>query len=309
LLPENFHHWHFPLRDILRSCQNAHLFCIFARARNPQIDLKLPEDKIQDWSFFRYLVWDIARDPDGKGFWVLTANGSVLSYDARFWGQPGWWGKTGYRWKQGNFKEYIDIVKDMLCWSGFTYYDSSIENIKSWSGKTWLSGQYEQVEDYTLLMQTDGNLVLGTGNFTTFLGVTTLENVVWYSGTYGNPGAYAVMQFDGNFVIYTYSPSPTTVSGTPIFDTKTYPRSNAKLVLRYDGFFGVQTDVGADLWVGYPGSPDPNDRPSIYGNIESTGIFTDKDITGDKFDKRTIIDCINEIKQVVGYNFFIDQDA
>jgi len=269
---------------------------------NPQIDLKIPEDKVNDWSFFRYLVWDLARDPDGKGFWVLVANGSVLSYDARFWGQPGWWGKTGYRWKQGNFKEYIDIIKDMLCWSGFTYYDSNIETIKSWATKTLASGSYEQVDDYTLIMQTDGNLVLGTGNFITVGGTTTLQNVVWESETDGNSGAYAVMQSDGNFVVYS-------AAGSALFNTKTYTRSNARLVLRYDGFFGVQTDTGADLWVGYPGSPDANDRPSIFGNIESTGIFTDKDITGDKFDKRTIIDCINEIKQVVGYNFFIDQQG
>ncbi|MER6738870.1 hypothetical protein [Streptomyces puniciscabiei] len=48
----------------------------------------------------------------------------------------------------------------------------------------------------TLTMQTDGNLVarLKTGSGT--------GQVVWSTGTGGNPGAYAVMQTDGNIVVY-----------------------------------------------------------------------------------------------------------
>ena len=57
-------------------------------------------------------------------------------------------------------------------------------------------------------MQTDGNLVayLKAGG-----GTTTAE---WSSGTYGHPGAYAVMQPDGNLVVYSQGGGPGTGGGS-----------------------------------------------------------------------------------------------
>ena len=68
-----------------------------------------------DPSFFRALVWSIARDPDGTGFWILTAAGNVLGYDAEFWGQPSYTGGSGLKWHEGNFNgEASSIVKDIV---------------------------------------------------------------------------------------------------------------------------------------------------------------------------------------------------
>jgi hypothetical protein len=50
----------------------------------------------------------------------------------------------------------------------------------------------------TLVMQGDGNLVLYTSGWTP----------VWSSGTAGNPGAYLNVQNDGNLVVYSASHSP-----------------------------------------------------------------------------------------------------
>ena len=80
-----------------------------------------------DASIFQRLVWDMAPDPDGNGFWVLISNGNVLEYNAEPWGSPGWTGRTGYRWHEGNFNgDWAQIVKDVLLWSGFTLYNPSI---------------------------------------------------------------------------------------------------------------------------------------------------------------------------------------
>lgn len=134
-----------------------------------------------DPSFFRAIIYDIARDPDGKGFWILSADGHVGSYDAEFWGQPGYEGQTGWRWHAGNFDgDWGAIVKDVLMWSGFLYYDSGIT-----------------------------------------------------------------------------------------------------------------------------GSEDP----SVFGNMESTGIKTDTNVSGDRFDKKTVIDVIKELAEVVGYLFYIDEEG
>lgn len=85
-----------------------------------------------DYTGFRYLTWGLARDPDGSGFWVLTAAGEVLHYDAEFWGQPGYQGKTGYRWHAGNWSgDYMSIVQELLMWAGFLFYDASIAPTES----------------------------------------------------------------------------------------------------------------------------------------------------------------------------------
>lgn len=97
---------------------------------NPGIDILIDETNIEDWSFFRALVWDIARDPDGTGFWVLVADGNVGSYSAEFWGSPGYNGLTGYRWHEGNFDgEYSTLMKEILGWAGFVLYDPSATDV------------------------------------------------------------------------------------------------------------------------------------------------------------------------------------
>ncbi len=64
-----------------------------------------------------------------------------------------------------------------------------------WAGSTLNPGQYleDPTHQYKLQMQDNGNLVL----------LRASDNVVMaQSGTTGNPGAYAAMQSDGNFVIF-----------------------------------------------------------------------------------------------------------
>jgi hypothetical protein len=137
----------------------------------------------QNSQFFKMMTHKIARDPDGTGFWVLVADGSVRHYNADWWGQPGWSNRQGYRWHEGNCLDYVYAVQDMLAWAGFTYFNSS---------------------------NSDGTLAL-TGH----------------------------------------------------------------------------------------------DRPPVLGNLESTGIPTTTILDGDKWDKRTVMDCINELKNVTGYNFLL----
>lgn len=139
-------------------------------------------DEIQlDPSFFRSLIWSLARDPDGTGFWILMANGSVGSYNAEFWGQPSYTGGSGLRWHEGNFSgDASDIVKELLCWSGFTLYD-------------------------------------------------------------------------------------------PVLS--------------------------------------PSEKPPVFGAIESTGINTDTIISGDKWDKKTIMDVIKELAEITAYQVNVDENG
>lgn len=102
---------------------------IYDNMPNLDIDLKTIQDG-EMWGFFRALIWSIARDPDGTGFWVLAADGTVGHYNAEFWGQPGYNGKTGYRWHEGNFDgDYMSIIKELLSWAGWTLYDPSATKV------------------------------------------------------------------------------------------------------------------------------------------------------------------------------------
>ncbi|WP_275906263.1 protease pro-enzyme activation domain-containing protein [Burkholderia semiarida] len=79
---------------------------------------------------------------------------------------------------------------------------------------------YSASGNHELLMQDDGNLVLYN---------TTNGAAVWNTRTYGNPGAYAVFQTDGNFVVYS-------ANGTPLWYSATYGQSGEQyLAVQDDG--------------------------------------------------------------------------
>lgn len=93
------------------------------------------------------------------------------------------------------------------------------------------AGQYlrSNANNWVLHMQSDGNLVLKQG------GVE-----LWATGTWGNAGAYLVMQADGNLVIYSST-------GTPLWHSVTWGTSANVMVLMDDGNL-VLNGQGGELW-------------------------------------------------------------
>jgi hypothetical protein len=47
----------------------------------------------------------------------------------------------------------------------------------------------------------------------------------------------------------------------------------------------------------------------VFGNIESTGAYSEECLPVDMFDKKPVIDAITAVKEIVGYVFFIDSDG
>jgi hypothetical protein len=84
--------------------------------------------------------------------------------------------------------------------------------------------------DYTLTMQGDGNLVLSAGG-----------SALWASNTAGSAADEAIMQGDGNLVLYTSSGSAAWSSGTAGND-------GADLVVQNDGNVVIYSTSGAALW-------------------------------------------------------------
>jgi hypothetical protein len=84
-------------------------------------------------------------------------------------------------------------------------------------------------EQYELAMQTDGNLVL--------YGAT---GALWATGTWGIPGNYAIMQRDGNFVLYTSR-------GRALWSSKSHGNPGSFASLQNDGNLVVY-DGSKPLW-------------------------------------------------------------
>lgn len=82
---------------------------------------------------------------------------------------------------------------------------------------------------------------------------------------------------------------------------------------RKPGNYLDYSDVIADLalWAGFLLYEEvaPNARPSVWGSIESTGAYSDDDLPLDMFDKKPFIDAMNQIKEIVGYLLYVDDDG
>ncbi|MGW2320179.1 hypothetical protein [Streptomyces sp. NPDC001680] len=106
----------------------------------------------------------------------------------------------------------------------------------------------------TLTMQTDGNLVarLKTGKGS--------GQTVWSTGTSGNSGAYAVMQTDGNLVVYKNGGGPG--NGGALWSSKTYGNPDAYATVQDDGNIVVYGKASTSpLW-----RSGTNARPQTIGS-------------------------------------------
>lgn len=92
-------------------------------------------------------------------------------------------------------------------------------------------------------------------------------------------------------------------------------QDNHSWLARRDGtcYFTGNSDVVSEilLWSGFFLFEDvaDNGTPSVYGNLESTGIYPEECLNEDFFDKKPPIDVIKEITDIVGYQFWVDDEG
>ncbi|MFD7907383.1 DUF6531 domain-containing protein [Kitasatospora sp. NPDC059747] len=99
------------------------------------------------------------------------------------------------------------------------------------SGAVIKSGASLASNSVRLVMQTDGNLVLYS---------VATSQPLWSSGTTGNPGAWATMQADGNFVVYDTNRKSLWTSNTSA--------AGAFAKIQDDGNLVVYDRTGKSLW-------------------------------------------------------------
>jgi len=101
----------------------------------------------------------------------------------------------------------------------------------------------------------------------------------------------------------------------PFGDAFFYGSPTTESYLRKDGTYIDYADVVRELlnWSGFVlfnPTPDSGERAPTYGNIENTGINAGNECLSEElFDKRPPLDVITELKEIVGYNFYVDSDG
>ncbi|MGW4379711.1 hypothetical protein [Kitasatospora sp. NPDC004531] len=144
------------------------------------------------------------------------------------------------------------------------------------SGERMTSGETrtDHTDSTALQMQPDGNLVLSLVNST-----GGPDHVMWASGTWGNPGAYAVMQTDGNLVVYGQG-------GTALWSTRSWGSPGAKAYFSGFGNLYVYVVNGPKaLWESHtarvaasfcnPGASRPYHQGELYAGswAQSAGVW------------------------------------
>lgn len=178
----------------------------------------------------------------GHVVYVDSVNGSTLTISEYNWGSTGSYGtRTGTTGQLGLSKFISFKAQTQPSTPVYeSYYNGS--GVKSatylgrdrlYPGQVLRANQYIESFNtrYVLLMQPDGNLVEYGGE---------AFDAVWNTRTFGNPGAYAVFQADGNTVVYSSDGRPLWYSGM---------RAGAnRLVLQDDGHLVNYNSSGTALW-------------------------------------------------------------
>lgn len=77
-----------------------------------------------------------------------------------------------------------------------------------------------------------------------------------------------------------------------------------------DDTLTFQTHTDGSLHFYSPGMADPvfpSDRGQIWGDLEQSGTYGPATLTVDIFDKKPIMDCVNYVREIIAFNFYVDE--
>jgi GH25 family lysozyme M1 (1,4-beta-N-acetylmuramidase) len=154
-------------------------------------------------------LWDSHTDGHGGASLAVQDDGNVVVYASN--GSPLWASNTVFPAPPAAPSGCGSIAPDHGLTAGETYASCG--------------GQY------TLAMQTDGNLVLYHAG----------KGAIWATGTNGKGGYNAIMQGDGNFVLYD-------TKNHPLWDSHTNGHGGADLAVQDDGNLVVYAPGDKPVW-------------------------------------------------------------
>lgn len=278
-------------------------------------------------------AWDFAVTSTGNGYWILRRDGTVYTFgDAEYHGNattrsacfnhfhsPQYWGMgiagkgtDGY-WivdgrgevtARGSAVHYGDTGGDgvligLLAHSYFLRIIASstgegymIQNPAAWViGYGDIAGLEDVLPPPTMpdegetLFEKFRSLTYGlalTPDDDGFYMIEAQGRITWWGEAefFGQPGGIQIIRKPGNYRDYA---------------------DIVKDLCNWAGFLLYDQTIVED--------PGFDSRKNVFGNIENTGIFSKECLGADFFDKKPIIDIINQLRDIVGYIFFIDEDG
>lgn len=291
-------------------------------------------DNARSWTFsiqngYLKFKWSTDGSDDGGSLKSVQSSEPVVA-GIRNW-QPNseYWLRVTLQFADGGYSlKFYVAEEDDPAWaqigsaregSGYTEIDanytplligaSSASNgryVKVWDGNIRTFQLFDKVNGPKVADVDFSKLATGASEFT--------DNIARVWNIFNSGGPSRIVQFDDNG--YTM-----TANNGAIFNFKTtyWGSVTRKYEWRYrvDADYKDYADIIRELclWAGfwlyeenYPGSK----VPQVFGNIETTGIFNSAEdgmIPEDTFDKRSVMDAITQMKEVVGYNFWVDEEG
>jgi hypothetical protein len=267
-------------------------------------------------------VVDIAATPNGYGYWILERDGTVYPY--------------------GDAADYGSSYHSASMQNGAPAHAQSIESHPTASGYwvLWSDGYVDAkglpnygrahlppllpLEWYTQIHATSTGLgywiISGTGaiickgdapdhgrstrSSPEWQGANWFYGLVWDLIRSSHPGdkGYMFQHADG-----TLEPKG---GGTDDFGSIGTGMSRERSPGNYKDYSDIVKDLL--LWAGfylYRQPPVANDKPAVFGNIETTGAWSDTVLPPEMFDKRPVYDAIKDLRDMFGYIFYCDQEG
>jgi hypothetical protein len=178
-------------------------------------------------------VWSSGTDGNPGAWLAMQTDGNLVVYTAA--GQPLWYTSTE---PSANDSLIMQADGNLVIYSGGRALWSIGGGLTGALGTTLNAGQTLHAGE--ALWSADGHyeaIMQGDGNFVVY---AIGGGAVWSSGTDGNPGAWLAMQSDGNLVVYT-------AAGQPLWYTSTEPSANDSLIMQGDGNLVIYSG-GRALW-------------------------------------------------------------
>ncbi len=183
-------------------------------------------------------LWASGTDGNPGAWLAMQGDGNLVVYTAA--GKALWYTST-----QPSTSDQLVMQSDgnLVIYSGGRALWSIQGGRTGASGTTLNAG--ETLHSGQALWSADGRyeaIMQGDGNFVVY---AAGAGPLWASGTDGNPGAWLAMQGDGNLVVYT-------AAGKALWYTSTQPSTSDQLVMQSDGNLVIYSG-GRALWSGSAG--------------------------------------------------------
>lgn len=253
------------------------------------------------------IITRIVATPNGRGYWLLGSDGGVFSF-----------GNAGFHGSAVGF--IIGAAVDMArTETGLGYW------ILGEQGHVYAFGDAEH----------RGNAPIAAGDYAVGIAARPQGDGYWIVSQkaqmygFGAAVAYPAMPAHGDWA------AKLGQLNDPIFSIDAMPDGNGVVLVggdggvftfgsavfegslpgafqstkRFEGNYSDLTEIVKDLllWSGW--LLQGTGRADVFGNIEYTGTFVEEDLPADIFDKKPVIDAINAIRDIVGFEFWIDEEG